>query len=110
MRQLITRIDDKLHARLKERAAAEGHSLNTLVADVLASAVGEADTQRAVRERARARGMLRVPPRPERVPTMDEVWRPTAGPVRRSVTPSPPSEPPGEPAVRRHQRLDTRLL
>jgi antitoxin FitA len=31
MRQLIARIDDDLHRRLKERAAREGRSLNDLV-------------------------------------------------------------------------------
>ncbi|MDQ3151339.1 MAG: toxin-antitoxin system HicB family antitoxin, partial [Actinomycetota bacterium] len=39
MKQLITRIDDELHRRLKERAAEAGRSLNDLVSGVLAAAV-----------------------------------------------------------------------
>lgn len=39
MKQLISRIDDDLHRRLKERAAREGRSLNDLVTEVLVAAV-----------------------------------------------------------------------
>lgn len=84
MRQLIARIDDTVHARLKRRAAAEGRSLNALVADVLRAAAGEATTRQAVRERARARGWLWTPSPPERVPSLEEVLaanRGSGGPV-----------------------------
>jgi predicted HicB family RNase H-like nuclease len=39
VKQLITRIDDDLHRRLKERAAEQDRSLNDLVSSVLAAAV-----------------------------------------------------------------------
>src|SRR5579884_3129290 len=42
VRQLITRLDDDLHARLRERAAAEGRSVNALVVEILAAAVAPA--------------------------------------------------------------------
>ncbi len=38
---MIARIDDELHARLKQRAAEQNRSLNDLVASILASAVGD---------------------------------------------------------------------
>ena len=73
MRQLIARIDDDLHAALKERARAEGRSLNRLVTELLAAEAGSYDKRRAVRERARAAGLLVVPPRPAEVLSHDEV-------------------------------------
>lgn len=39
MRQLITRLDEELLAKLKRRGAAEGRSVNALVNDILASQV-----------------------------------------------------------------------
>ncbi|MGH3426995.1 MAG: FitA-like ribbon-helix-helix domain-containing protein, partial [Mycobacteriales bacterium] len=41
MKQLISRIDDDLHQRLKRRATQEGRSLNDFVAEVLARAVAD---------------------------------------------------------------------
>ena len=73
MRQLITRIDDLLHARLKERARAERRSVNALVTELLEAGVGVEDRRRALRERLRAEGRLVEPPRPENVLTLDEV-------------------------------------
>lgn len=73
MKQLITRVDDELHARLKARAAAEGRSLNDLITAVLSTAVTESNSREAVRARARAAGRLVVPDRPTRVPSHDEV-------------------------------------
>jgi plasmid stability protein len=62
MRQLIARIDDDLHRRLKERAAREGRSLNDLVTEALAAA---ADDESAAFRRRLARSGLRVfPPGP----------------------------------------------
>jgi antitoxin FitA len=58
VRQLITRIDEDLHRRLKERAAAEGRSVNALVTDVLEQSVRGPLTRRSVRERARQLGLL----------------------------------------------------
>lgn len=65
MRQLIARIDDDLHRRLKERAAQEGRSLNDLVADVLAAAV---DDEAASFRRRLDRSGLRVLPPASSVP------------------------------------------
>jgi plasmid stability protein len=64
VKQLISRIDDNLHARLKARAAAEGRSLNALVIDALEAAAAAADGRAQVRARLRAAGLLVVPPRP----------------------------------------------
>lgn len=73
MRQLIARIDDELHAQLKERARAEGRSLNALVTDLLAAGLARHDARRALRQRLRAAGRLVEPPRPAHVLPMDEV-------------------------------------
>jgi len=80
MRQLIARIDDRLHARLKARAQAEGRSMNALVTDVLETAAPELSAREQLRERLRAAGMLVEPPPPEGyVPTLDEVRAMTRG-------------------------------
>lgn len=60
MKQLISRIDDDLHRRLKERAAQEGRSLNDLVAAVLAEAVDDAPA--SFRRRLAASGLRVLPP------------------------------------------------
>jgi plasmid stability protein len=57
MKQLITRIDEDLHARLKRRAASEGRSVNALVTDALERAVGPEDPRTELRRRAAARGI-----------------------------------------------------
>jgi plasmid stability protein len=67
VRQLITRMDDELHERLKTRAAAEGRSVNALVNDVLTRAIAEVDPRMAVRARVAAAD-LRVEVRPDRRP------------------------------------------
>lgn len=77
MRQLIARIDDDLHERLKARALADGLSLNALVTEVLAAAV--ADERRSVRARLERRGHLVVPERPRRVPSRAAALRATRG-------------------------------
>jgi len=64
VKQLLTRVDDELHARLKAWAAAEGRSLNDLVSEVLAEAVGHRATRHEVRVRAKMAGLLVRPPRP----------------------------------------------
>jgi plasmid stability protein len=64
VKQLITRLDDDLHASLKARAAAQRRSLNELVVETLAAAVAAPATKAGVRERARAAGMLVVPEPP----------------------------------------------
>jgi len=58
VRQLITRIDDDLHRRLKERAREEGRSLNALVTQILEEAVPDESPRARLRRRLRERGML----------------------------------------------------
>ncbi len=79
MRQLLARIDEELHARLKERAAAEGSSLNSLVVSILRAATIEETTPAGVRDRARRTGRLQVPPRPSYVPSWAEITEATSG-------------------------------
>jgi plasmid stability protein len=79
VRQLITRIDDDLHRRLKERAAAEGRSVNALVTDVLERTVRGPVTRRSVRERARQLGLLVEMEAPDDVLPLDEVLELTRG-------------------------------
>jgi plasmid stability protein len=57
MKQLITRIDEDLHARLKRRAASEGRSMNALVTDALEAVVKPGDLGEEMRRRAAARGI-----------------------------------------------------
>lgn len=64
MRQLIARIDDRLHARLKARAEAEGRSMNALVIEALEIATPELSPREQLRERLRAAGRLYEPPPP----------------------------------------------
>lgn len=78
MKQLIARIDDDLHARLKARAAAEGRSLNALVVDALEAAAAS-DGRAQVRARVRAAGLLVVPPRPAGTGLRDRALAMTRG-------------------------------
>lgn len=80
MKQLIARIDDRLHARLKERARIEGRSLNALVTEALKQAAPELSPRERFRERLRAMGRLYEPPDPPR-PTIsrEEVIARTRG-------------------------------
>ncbi len=73
MRQLIARIDDALHARLKARAREEGRSMNALVSELLEAGVADARPAAQLKARLRAKGLLVEPPRPKRVPTWEEV-------------------------------------
>lgn len=75
MKQLISRIDDDLHRRLKERAAQEGRSLNDLVAAVLADAVDDAPA--SFRRRLAASGLRVLPPSS---PVPDQREQPADGP------------------------------
>jgi plasmid stability protein len=67
VRQLITRIDDRLHRRLKDRAAVEGRSMNALVTELLSTAVSGSDERAHLRSRMGTAG-LQVVPRPARRP------------------------------------------
>ena len=73
MRQLITRIDDDLHRRLKERARDEGRSVNALVIDILDEAVPDESARARFRRRLKERGMLVEVDVPEATLTRDEV-------------------------------------
>jgi antitoxin FitA len=80
VRQLITRIDDDLHGRLKARAAAEGRSVNSLVVEALRALTSSEDTPRAaLRARADRSGARVVPPAPARVPSRRTVATATRG-------------------------------
>jgi plasmid stability protein len=61
VKQMITRLDDELHAGLKARAAAEGRSLNDLIVEALTELVREPLTRSVLRERLRKAGCLVVP-------------------------------------------------
>ncbi len=79
MRQLIARVEDGLHARLRAKAAAEGRSLNKLVAEALEASL-ETDDERAVLWARLAAGGRRVlPPRQMSAPTAASVERLTRG-------------------------------
>jgi hypothetical protein len=62
VKQLITRIDDDLHRRLKERAAEQDRSLNDLVSSVLAAAVQ--DDAASLRRRVDRSGLRWQDPQP----------------------------------------------
>jgi antitoxin FitA len=79
VKQMITRLDDELHARLKAQAAAEDRSMNDLVVEALASRLDVATTRRSVRERARTTGRLVVPETTGEAPDRDEVIAATRG-------------------------------
>lgn len=80
VRQLIARIDDDLHERLKARAKAEGRSMNALVRELLDRELPHVDPNEDFRRRVEAAGIgISVPPRPERVPSWDEVVEDTRG-------------------------------
>jgi plasmid stability protein len=72
-KQMITRLDDELHARLKQRAAAEGRSVNGLVIEALILVLDGSTARRTVRERARAMGLLVVPDPPAEIPNRRDV-------------------------------------
>lgn len=58
MKQLITRIDDELHLRLKARAEAEGRSMNDLVTEALRGVVAQVESPLERRARLIAEGKL----------------------------------------------------
>jgi plasmid stability protein len=58
VRQLITRIDDSLHARLKAKAEAEGRSMNDIVTEALKGIVDHTETPDERHARLLAAGKL----------------------------------------------------
>lgn len=81
MRQLITRLDDELHALLKTRAREEGRSVNSLVVDALIAVTSQDDIApgAAIRVGAARAGLLVVPRRPGKIPSRRTVARATQG-------------------------------
>lgn len=79
VKQMITRLDDELHARLKAQAAVEERSVNDLVIAALTAALDGNSTRRAVRERARTTGRLVVPEPVHEARELDDVISATRG-------------------------------
>jgi plasmid stability protein len=79
MRQLITRIDERLHAELKARAAAEGRSVNALVKELLSAGLASGDERTAVKARAESLGLHVVPPSQGRPPSREAAIAGTKG-------------------------------
>ena len=79
LRQLITRIDEDLHRRLKRRAAFQGLSVNAMVSGLLRSLVDSQDERQLVRARLRALGRLAYVPRPRRLVSHDAAIATTRG-------------------------------
>lgn len=74
VRQLITRIDDDVHRRLKARARAEGSSVNTLVTAAIERALATPeDRRRAMRRRLQSLGLLADAPAPPVAPDREAV-------------------------------------
>lgn len=85
VRQLITRIDDALHARLKDRARDQGRSVNTLVTEILAEAVPDESPRERFRRRLKEKGMLREIEAPEDAPSLEEVREMLRGEAGKAV-------------------------
>ncbi|MFA5786532.1 MAG: toxin-antitoxin system HicB family antitoxin [Actinomycetota bacterium] len=77
--QLIARIDEKLHARLKARAAAEGRSLNALVGDLLSVGLSSGNERARMRIRVESAGLGVVPRPGRRAPSRDVAIASTRG-------------------------------
>jgi plasmid stability protein len=85
MRQLIARIDDSLHARLKARARDEGRSVNKLVTGILEQAVPDESPREHLRRRLRADGRLVELDVPSNAPSREEVVEMLRGDAGRAV-------------------------
>ena len=85
MRQLITRINDDLHRRLKERARDQGRSVNSLVTAILEEAVPDESPREQLRRRLKERGMLVELNAPEPTLTGEEVREMLRGDAGRVV-------------------------
>lgn len=85
MRQLIARIDDSLHARLKARAHDEGRSVNKLVTNILEDAVPDESPRERLRRRLRAEGRLVEIEAPQNAPSRETVIEMLRGDAGRAV-------------------------
>lgn len=74
MKQLITRIEESLHRKLKAKAGAEGRSVNDLVTELIRREVGAITERDAFRTTLMAAGLLVVSPKPQgRGPSLSDV-------------------------------------
>ena len=79
VKQLITRLDEDLHERLKARAAAKGVSVNAFVTDLLRASLAEGDDRARVRARMEAAGLSIVHRPSRRPPSRNSAIRSTRG-------------------------------
>ncbi|WP_033293817.1 FitA-like ribbon-helix-helix domain-containing protein [Amycolatopsis jejuensis] len=73
MKQLITRVDDELHARLKARAEAEGRSMNDLVTEALRGVVQQVESRAEWKRRLIDEGKIAYVEPPAQVASLDEI-------------------------------------
>lgn len=85
MRQLITRIDDALHARLKARARDERRSVNALVTEILERSLPAATPRDRLRRRLRAEGRLVALGAPSHPPSRQEAIEMLKGDAGRAL-------------------------
>lgn len=86
VKQLITRIDERLHRRLKDRAAIQGRSMNAVVTDLLEKGLSADDERARFRARVKEMGLLYEPPEPKgTVPTHEELLARIPRDVRREI-------------------------
>ncbi|MGI8426380.1 MAG: toxin-antitoxin system HicB family antitoxin [Actinomycetota bacterium] len=69
MKQLIARIDDDLHRRLKAVAKQEGRSVNSFVNEVLFESVSAGSDNAQIARRLELKTRRVIPPQPARVPS-----------------------------------------
>lgn len=79
MRQLIARVDEDLHGRLKAQAKAEGRSLNALVTQLLRAGLARNETEARVRALLQAGDLHILPGLERRAPSRDAAIRATRG-------------------------------
>jgi plasmid stability protein len=79
VKQLITRLDDDLHAQLKAAAEAEGRSMNDLVIELVRSKVRRTETPQEWKKRLVAEGKLVVFEPEGEAPGLDELERLSRG-------------------------------
>lgn len=85
MRQLIARIDDSLHRRLKDRARDEGRSMNAVVTEILEGAVPDETPRERLRRRLKAEGRLTEISVPEDPPSLEQVLAMLRGDAGKAV-------------------------
>jgi len=85
VRQLITRIDDDLHGRLKARAKERGTSVNALVTEILEEAVPDESPRERFRRLLKQHDLLvEEEPNPD-APSREELMEMLRGDAGRAV-------------------------